>query len=113
LISIDVKQVYQQIIIINSYTQPNVSYFENLISNDPVTYSQYLKHFNINFHGDFTFYKKIIINLLGLLNEKNKIIIIDDVLGYIKQVDEQIIKNLLNKIHNENNLFITERRSNN
>ncbi len=113
LISIDVKQVYQQIIIINSYTQPNVSYFEKLISNDPLTYSQYLKHFNINIHGDFTFYKKIIINLLGLLNEKNKIIIIDDVLGYIKQVDEQIIKNLLNEIHNENDLFITERRSNN
>ena len=89
-----------------------MDFFENLVSNNPLVYSKYLKHFNINIHDNLTFYEKNIINLLGLLNEKNKIIIIDDVLGFIKENDKSIIKNLLNTVQNSNNLFITERRVN-
>lgn len=110
--SLNKRQIYKQFILINSYTNPNVDFFENLVSNNPLVYSKYLKHFNINIHDNLTFYEKNIINLLGLLNEKNKIIIIDDVLGFIKENDKSIIKNLLNTVQNSNNLFITERRVN-
>ena len=107
------KQIYDRFILINGHTQPNIDFFQNLIASNPLIYSKYLKHFSIHINNNLTFYEKNIINLLGLLNEKNKIIIIDDILWYIKQNDKLIIKNLLNNIQNSNNVFITERRLNN
>lgn len=101
------KQFVESIIIVDQFAFANCDMLIKKIEVNPVMYAQYIKYFNLDLNkSNQAFYDQIIINLLSLLNEKNKFIFIDNVLQYIRRDDLVVVKQLLTKIKKNNSVFI-------
>lgn len=101
------KQLIESIVVVDQFALANCDMLIKQIETNPVGYSQYIKYFQLDLNkSNQTFYHQIIINLLCLLNERNKIIFVDDVLQYIRKDDLVVTKQLLTKIKKHNYVFV-------
>ena len=83
-----------------------------MFTTNPHDYDKYLKLFKINIDNSYqTFYQRIFLNFLCLLNEKNKIIIFEKP-KYEFDLNNKIIKEIFHKIKRKNLIFILETNDN-
>lgn len=107
------KNIMDKLIIVDEHSTPTKELVIKDMSSKAASYSQYLRFFNIDLNkGKQSFYDSIIINLLSLLSEKDKIIFVDNIHHYIKKKDKVVVKQLLNKIRRNNALFIVGKEDN-
>ena len=107
------KEFIDSIIIFDQQSKPNNQLLISNIENNPIEYGQYLQYFNLDMNAtNPSFYHSLIINLLTLLNEKEKLIFIDDVIACIKPKDKLVVKQLINKIRKNNTVFVLGKEEN-
>lgn len=107
------KEFIDSIIIFDQQSKPNNQLLISNIENNPIEYGQYLQYFNLDLNEtNPSFYHSLIINLLTLLNEKEKLIFIDDVIACIKPKDKLVVKQLINKIRKNNTVFVLGKEEN-
>lgn len=101
------------VIVVDQNSDANVEIILKDIQDNPRVYSQYLQFFNLDLNkGKQSFYERIIINLLCLLSEKNKIIFIDDIFKFIKKKDRLVVKQLISKTKRKNSVFVLGKEEN-
>lgn len=79
---------------------------------DAKKFATYINYFNIDLNKKINFYNNIILNLIALSLEKNKIIFIEDVLDFLDKKDNLVVNEILNRIRKNNALFITRKEEN-
>ncbi|MBQ0045406.1 MAG: hypothetical protein KBS35_00750, partial [Mycoplasma sp.] len=105
--------IFNKTILLDQQSQIDIQQLIQQIEKSPVQYSQYIQYFKLDLNtSNQPFYKSILINLLSLLDEHNKIIFIDDVLCFIKKQDLIVVKQLLNKIKKNNYVFVIRKEKN-
>jgi len=109
----DSKSLHDKLIILDQHSTINLEMFIEMMEENPNLYSKYLRHFNIDINQEpISFYNQIIINLLSLLNVKNKVIVIDSVTPYVKNIDKIVVKEIINTIRKNNSVFVVGKENN-
>lgn len=107
------KSFWNSIIVLDQQTSTDTQLLIKHIGFNPELYSQYIQYFKLDLNKENQlFYDRIIINLLTLLNEKNKIIFIDDILKFVDKKDLVVVKQIINKIKKWNTVFILGKEEN-
>ncbi len=107
------EKTINKFILVDEKSNINPSLFLEILENNPILFSQYIRYFQLDLsEKEQSFYNCLIINLLTLLNEKNKIILIDGLLQYVKKKDKIVIKEIINKIQKNNAVFIIGKEEN-
>lgn len=111
---IEVSQEFiKSLIIVDQHALAHPDLLINNIQLDPQLYSQYIRYFQLDLNKSIhSFDDSIVINLLCLLNEKHKLIFIDDILKYIAKKDKLVVKQMLSKIRKSNTVFILGKEEN-
>ncbi|XQP55884.1 MAG: cysteine peptidase family C39 domain-containing protein [Mycoplasmoidaceae bacterium] len=107
------KSFWNSIVVLDQQTTTDTQLLIKQIGNNPMLYSQYVQYFNLDLNKEQqSFYDSLIINLLTLLNEQNKIIFIDDIFRYINHKDLLVVKQITNKIKKNNTVFVLGKEEN-
>lgn len=106
-VDINIIETKNKFILIDEFTKPDTQTFLNEFENNFSLYGQYVRYFKLDLNKKKqSFYDCIIINLLSLLGEREKIILIDSLNKYIRKKDKLVIKQLINRIRKHNSVFL-------
>lgn len=107
------KSIHSLFILLDERTRVDIPYFLQHIESNVMLYGQYIRYFKLDLNNQKqSFYDCVIINLLTLLQEKNKIILIDNLLHFVPKKDKLVVKEILNKIRKHNFVFVLGKEEN-
>lgn len=98
------------LVVLDEYTKADIQNLKFNFENNPTLYGKYIRYFKLDLNGNkIGIYQSLLINLLNLLNEKNKIIILDSINKLILEKDEPVVKEIINKLNKDNFIFIVRK----
>lgn len=107
------EETMNRLVLLDEKSNVNIPLFLQILENNPILFSQYIRYFQLDVNKqEQSFYDCLVINLLTLLNEENKIILIDNLMQYIKKKDKIVVKEIINKIQKNNAVFIMGKEEN-
>jgi len=109
-IGLNTLSLSETLIVIDEYTQADKQLLISLFQANPTLYGKYIRLFNLDLNDKKVgSYQNLLINLMNLLDEKNKIIILDSIDDLFKEKDVFVIKEIINKLNKDNYVFITRK----
>lgn len=113
LVSLQQKAIKDKFILVNDSTKMNSDETLELFEKHFKVLGQYVRYFGLDLtKTSQNLSESIVINLLCLMTEKEKIILIENVLEYTNKKDKLVIKEVLNKIRKNNAVFIVGKEEN-
>jgi len=98
------------LLVLDEYTLANKDVLISNLEANPNLYAKYIRLFKLDLNSSkIGYYQSLIINLLNLLDEENKIIILDSITHLFKNEDQTIIKEIINKLNKNNFIYTTQK----